>query len=89
MADLLHPPHIQLDMRALGRQRVQFPCGAPGQEAPQIRLRVRSRHALEPGQVRRHGQPQQINTNNKITRTSGRYDSSSHTRPASTATARA
>jgi len=82
----LHPPHVQLDVRALRSQRIQLACGAPGQEATQIRLGVHPRHALEPGQVGGHRQPQPINTNNKITRTGESHFRSRHTRPGSAAT---
>jgi hypothetical protein len=36
VADLLHPPHVQLDVDPAGGQRRRAPFGAPGQEDPQV-----------------------------------------------------
>jgi hypothetical protein len=37
-ADLLHPPEVQLKVRAVTSQRVQVAFSAPGQEAAQVGL---------------------------------------------------
>ena len=73
----LHPPHVQLDLRPGGRQRVDPAFGAPAQVGPQIGLTLGTGQALEPGQVRRCSEPQRIEpsrTQNLNTRRS------SHTR---------
>jgi hypothetical protein len=59
-ADLLHPPDVQLQVRAARGQRVQpVPC-APGEEAAQIGCGVLTGGALEPGQLGGHGQPELV-----------------------------
>jgi hypothetical protein len=59
-ADLLHPPDIQLQVRAPRGQRVQAAFGAPGQVAAQVGLGVLAGGTLETGQIGRHCQPQLI-----------------------------
>ena len=46
-ADLLHPPDVELEVRALGGQRVQAALGAPGQVAAQVRFGVLAGGARE------------------------------------------
>ena len=46
-ADLLHPPDVQLQVRAPGGQRVQAPFRAPGQVAAQVGFGVLVGGALE------------------------------------------
>ena len=50
-ADLLHPPDVQLQVRAPRGQRGQAPLGTPRQVAAQVRFGVFARAALEAGQV--------------------------------------
>jgi hypothetical protein len=56
-ADLLHPPDVQLQVRALRGERVQAVLGAPGEVAAQVRFGVLAGGALEAGQVGSHCQP--------------------------------
>ena len=65
-ADLLHPPDVQLQVRAPGGQRVQAVLGAPGQEAAQIGFGVIAGGALETGQVGSHCQPQLISERHRM-----------------------
>lgn len=39
-AHVLKPPHVPLDVRSYGQQRLQVLLGAPGQEDPQVGLGV-------------------------------------------------
>jgi len=48
-ADFLHPADVQLQVRALGDQRIQAAVGAPGEVATQVRVGVITGWALEPG----------------------------------------
>jgi len=57
-SDLLHPPGVQLQVRALRGQRVQAVLGAPRQVAAQVRFGVLAGGALEAGQVGSYCQPQ-------------------------------
>jgi hypothetical protein len=59
-ADLLHPPDVQLQVRALRGQRVQAALGAPGQVAAQVGFGVRAGGALEAGQVGSYCQSQPV-----------------------------
>ena len=59
-SDLLHPPDVQLQMRALRGQRVQAVLGAPRQVAAQVRFGVLAGGALEAGQVGSYCQPQPV-----------------------------
>jgi hypothetical protein len=56
-ADLLHPPDVQLQVRAACSQRVQAAFCAPGQVAAQVGLSVVAGGALETGQVGSRRQP--------------------------------
>jgi hypothetical protein len=55
---LLEPADIELDVRERRGERLEPACFAPDQVAPQVRLGMDSRLALEPRQVRRSCQPQ-------------------------------
>ena len=57
-ADLLHPPHVELDLRAGRGERVEAAVGAPAEVGAQVGLRVRPRHGLVPGQVAGDGELQ-------------------------------
>ena len=46
-ADLLHPPDVQLQVRALRGQRVQAALGAPGQVAAQVGFGAVAGYVLE------------------------------------------
>jgi hypothetical protein len=59
-ADLLHPPDVQLQVRAPRGERVQSVSRAPGKEAAQVRFGVLTGRALDPGQVGSHGRPQLV-----------------------------
>ena len=48
-ADLLHPPDVQLQVRALHGERAQAVLGVPGQVAAQVRFGVLARAALDAG----------------------------------------
>ena len=63
--DLLHPPEVQLQVRAARCQRVQAAFSAPGQEATQVGLGVVTGGALEAGQVGGCCQPQLISERDK------------------------
>ena len=65
-ADLLHPPEVELQVRAAGSQRVQAAFSAPGQEAAQVGLGVVTGGALETGQVGGHCQPQLISAGDQV-----------------------
>jgi hypothetical protein len=56
VADLLHPPDVQLQVRTAGGQWVQAAPGGPGQIATQVRFGVLPGWAGEPGQVGGHCQ---------------------------------
>ncbi len=57
MADLLHPPDVQLQVWTPGGHRVQAALGAPGQEAAQVGFGVLTGGARETGQIGSHRQP--------------------------------
>ena len=57
-AGLLHPPDVQLQVRAVGGQRVQAVLGAPGQVAAQVGFGAVAGDAREAGQAGSHRQPQ-------------------------------
>jgi hypothetical protein len=59
-ADLLHPPDVQLQMRAPGQERVQASLGTPGEIAAQIGVGMVSGGALEPGKIGSYREPQPI-----------------------------
>ena len=59
-ADLLHPPDVQLQVRTLGRQRVQALLGAPREVAAQVRFGVLAGGALETGQLGGRRQPHAV-----------------------------
>jgi hypothetical protein len=59
-ADLLHPPDVQLQVRALRGQRVQAALGAPGQVAAEVGFGARAGGALEAGQVGSYCQSQPV-----------------------------
>jgi hypothetical protein len=59
-ADLLHPPDVQLRVRAPGGQRIQAAPGAPGREAARAGFGVIAGGALETGQVCSRCPPQLI-----------------------------
>ena len=65
-ADLLHPAHIQLDLWTRGRQWIDPPLGAPGQECAQVGLGVRPRECREPAEVRGDGDAKQRHVVNSI-----------------------
>ena len=65
-ADLLHPPDIQLQVRAADSQRVQAAFSAPGQVAAQVGLGVVAGGALETGQVGGHREPQLISERDQV-----------------------
>jgi hypothetical protein len=65
-ADLLHPPDVELQLRAPCGQRVQAVPGAPGEVAAQVRCGVLSGGALEAGQVGSHCQPQLISERHEM-----------------------
>jgi hypothetical protein len=50
-ADFLHPPDVQLEVRAACRQRMQAALGAPGQDGAEVGAPVVARGAGKPGQV--------------------------------------
>ena len=50
-AELLHPPDIQLQIRAAGGQRIKAAPRTPGEITPQVRLSVLTGRALEPAQI--------------------------------------
>jgi hypothetical protein len=52
--------HVELQVPALDRERVQAAVFAPGGEHGQVRSRVLPGDTFEPGQVRRHGRWQQV-----------------------------
>jgi len=70
--DLLHPPDVQLQVRAACGQRVQAVFGAPGQAAAQVGLGVVAGGALEPGQVGSRSQPLLISERHQMTGQDGR-----------------
>jgi hypothetical protein len=57
-AGFLHPPDVQLQVRAARGQRVQPTISAPGQVAAQAGVGVVAGGAGEPGQAGRHRQPE-------------------------------
>jgi hypothetical protein len=59
-ADLLHPPDVQLQVRALGSERVQAALGAPGQVAAQVGFGAVAGGAREAGQVGSYCQSQPV-----------------------------
>ena len=61
-AMLLHPPHVQLDVRARIRQRIDSVLAAPDQKRPTIRLGVHARLTLERSQVSGRGTTKRIQT---------------------------
>jgi hypothetical protein len=64
-ADLLHPPDIQLQMRAPGQEGIQAAFGTPGEIAAQVGVGVFSGGALETGEISGHGEPQPISMRNE------------------------
>src|SRR5258708_6135908 len=59
-ADLLHPPDVQLPVRAPGQERVQAPLGTPGEIAAQLRVGMVWGGAFEPGKIGSYREPQPI-----------------------------
>ncbi len=59
-ADLLHPPDVQLQVRAPRDERVHAVFGAPVQVAAQVGLGVLTGGALEAGEVGGHCEPQPV-----------------------------
>jgi len=60
VAELLHLPDVQLQVRPPGGQRFQVAFSAPGQVAAQVRFGVLPGSAREPGQVGGHCQTQLV-----------------------------
>jgi hypothetical protein len=54
VADLLHPPDVQLQVRSPSRQRMQMTLGAPGEEAARVGAGVLSRRPVERGEIGGH-----------------------------------
>lgn len=65
-ANLLHPPHVELDMRSLRRQWIQLMFGASDEEGPKVGLHVHPGLALVPGEVCRDRQPQRVNGRRRV-----------------------
>ena len=59
-ADLLHPPDVQLQVRAPGQERVQAAVSAPREVAAQIGVGMVAGSALEPGKIGGHCEPQPV-----------------------------
>jgi hypothetical protein len=59
-ADLLHPPDVQLQVRAPGQERLEAAVGAPREVAAQIGVGMVAGSALEPGKVGGHCKPQPV-----------------------------
>ena len=59
-ADLLHRPDVELEVRALGGQRVQAALRGPCEVAAEIGFGVLAGGALEAGQLGSYRQPQPI-----------------------------
>ena len=68
----MHPPDVQLQMRAPRGQRVQSALCAPGEVAAQVGRGVLAGGALEPGQVGSHCQPQLISERRRTIKREGR-----------------
>ena len=65
-ADFLHPPDVQLQVRAACGQRVQAMFRGPGQEAAQVGFGVVTGGAFETGQVGSHREPQLISERHQV-----------------------
>jgi len=79
LADFLHPPHVQLNVRPLGLQWTQLPLRTPGQEHATVGLGVLARDAFEPGQVGRDGQPKHIRLfGHQVAKTDRCHDATAH-----------
>lgn len=57
-ADLLKPPQVELDVRALGLEGMQSVVGCPAGEAAKVGLSVGPGLTLVPGEVGSYRQPQ-------------------------------
>jgi len=57
LADLLHPPDVQLQVRASRGEGIHAAFGAPGEVTAQVRLGVAAGGASEAGQVGRNCEP--------------------------------
>jgi hypothetical protein len=67
-ADLLHPPHVELDVRALRGERIETPLRAPAQIHPNVGLDVATGQALVAGEVTSHRAPQQVGSIGRVGR---------------------
>ena len=70
-AGLLHPPDVQLEVRAPRGQWVKSALCAPGEVAAQVGRDVLAGGALETGQVGSHCQPQLISERRRTIRGEG------------------